>query len=562
MVIELVERLDAAASELLACLKRADVSSEELLGVLSGTRAVRGKLDAVQALAAASVAGSQRHGDGGVHVLAESTGMSRSDARSQVRTAAAVGAMPAVRDAVEDGRISSANARRLADALDKTSAAEIESDGELLAKAESLPADKFAKEAKRWTAERQTDGGEAQYRRQRARRAVRIWDGDDGMVHLYGQFDPVTGRRIRSRLNAEAHRLFGTDKRQARGGKDSARGGPGKGRDRADGGVRSLTQCMADAFENMTAGIPGGGKPYADIALVARLDPDTEKLMASTGDGDPLPVGVIERLAGESSWFGLVLSAKGVPMWKGQNVRRATESQFQALMALYGGCAGCGEPDEHKVHAHHMDPFAWGGRTDVDNLLPLCWGCHSKIHDHGWQVVAAGDGKHTIRPPDRTRHGPAHMPDTAALFAPAQPVRGTGDGPSRSVAAESGAESLFAPGGPSDGTGSVPEAVSGNDGSSGGSGNASRAGPAGPGAVSLFGSAGPGAGSLFASVESPQRTEPEPQAALGGDDDNNGRSGHAGRAGPTGPQAARDALRKARDASTQSSTAVAALIVT
>ena len=204
MVIGLVERLDAAASELLACLKLGDASSEELLGVLSGTRAVRGKLDTVQALAAAGVAGSRSHGDGGAHVLAESTGMSRGDARSHVRTAAAVGAMPAVQDAVEAGRISPANAKRLADALDKTSAGEIESDGALLAKAESLPAEQFAKEAKRWTAERQGDGGEAQYRRLRVRRAVRIWDGDDGMVHLYGQFDPVTGRRIRSRLNKEA----------------------------------------------------------------------------------------------------------------------------------------------------------------------------------------------------------------------------------------------------------------------------------------------------------------------------------------------------------------------
>ena len=405
MVIELVERLDAAASELLAGVKRGDASSEELLVVLARTKAVRGKLDSVQAVAASSVAGTRSHGDGGAHVLAQSAGMSRHDARSQIRTAKAVESMPKVREAVEDGRMSFANAKRLADAQDKTSAAAVDSDQDLLAKAESLSPDQFAREAKRWTAERQADGGDSEYRRQRARRAVRFWNGDDGMVHLHGQFDPVTGRRIRNRLNKEAHRLHDADKKQARGG----------------GGVRSLTQCMADAFENMTGGTAGGGKPYADIALVARLDPETEGLMASTADGDPLPAAVIERLAGESSWFGLVLSAKGVPMWKGRKIRRATESQFQALMALYGGCAGCGEPDEGKLHAHHMDPFAWGGRTDLDNLIPLCWGCHDKIHDHGWQVVGAGDGKHTIRPPDRIDYGAARLPDTAPLFAPADP---------------------------------------------------------------------------------------------------------------------------------------------
>ena len=353
--------------------------------------------------------------------LLRARAVSRRDARNQVRTIKAIGAMPAVRDAVEDGRVSVANAGKLADALDKTSAGEIESDTELLAKAGSLPPEQFAKEAKRWTAERQADDGEAEYRRLRARRAVRMWNGDDGMVHLYGQFDPVTGRRIRNRLNRDAHRLLDADKQHARTGGDGkgrarARRGAGSSRVRAGGETRSLQQCMADAFENMTSRTAGGGKPYADIALVARLDPDTEKLMASTADGDPLPASVIERLAGESSWFGLVLSAKGVPMWKGRNTRKATESQFQALMALYGGCAGCGEPDEQKVHAHHMDPFAFGGGTDLDNLIPLCWGCHAKIHDHGWQVVDAGDGKHTIRPPDRIHHGPARLPDTAPLF--------------------------------------------------------------------------------------------------------------------------------------------------
>ena len=420
--------------------------------------------------------------------------MSRSDARSQVRTAAAVGAMPVVQDAVEEGRISAANAKRLADALDKTSAGEVESDGELLAKAESLPAERFAKEAKRWTAERQADGGEAEFRRLRARRAVRVWDGDDGMVHLYGQFDPVSGRRIRSRLDKEAHRLLDADNKQTHGGagnnsarglldgdENRARGGAGKDRVRADGGgARSLTQCMADAFENMTAGTAGGGKPYADIALVARLDPETEKLMASTADGDPLPAGVIERLAGESSWFGLVLSAKGVPIWKGRNLRRVTDSQFQALMALYGGCAGCGEPDENKVHAHHMDPFAWGGRTDLDNLMPLCWGCHARIHDHSWQVVAVGDGNHTIRPPDRIHHGPAHMPDTAPLFAPAEPAHSTEPEPPHSTEAESGVGSLFAPAEPAHSTEPAPAAVVSNDDYNGRSGNASRAGPTGP----------------------------------------------------------------------------------
>lgn len=419
MVIELavlVERVDAAASELLASVRRGEASSEELVDLLAGTRAVQGKLDAVQALAASAVAASRGHGDGGTHVLAETTGASRQDAFGRISTAQAIGAAPAVRDAVESGRVAPANAKRLAEALKKTSAEEVERDPDLLSKAESLSPERFAKEARRWTADRQGDGGESEYRRQRARRSVRMWDGDDGMMHLHGRFDPVTGRCIANRLNREARRLQDADKQES-----------GTGR------RRTPEQCMADALDNLTAGsaTTGAGRPFADIALVARLDADAEELMASTADGEPLPASVVERLACGSSWFGLVLSSKGVPMWKGRNVRRATESQFQALLALYGGCAGCGEPDRLKIQAHHMDPFARGGGTDLDNLLPLCWGCHNKVHDHGWQITRRDDGLRTIKPPDRVRHGPARLQEAVPLFAPPGPSQDRDHDPPR-----------------------------------------------------------------------------------------------------------------------------------
>ena len=409
MVIELavlVERVDAAVSELLAAVRRGEASSEELVDLLAGTRPVRGKLDAVQSLAASAVAASRGHGDGGLQVLADTTGASRQDAFGHISTARAIAAAPAVRDAVESGRVAPANAKRLAEALKKTSAEDVERDPDLLSKAESLPPERFAKEAKRWTADRQGDGGESEYRRQRARRSVRMWDGDDGMMHLHGQFDPVTGRCIANRLNREARRLQDADKQRLGAGRQ-----------------RTPKQCMADALDNLTAAsaTAGTGRPFADIALVARLDADAEKLMVSTADGDPLPPSVVERLACGSSWFALVLSSKGVPMWKGRNVRRATESQFQALLALYGGCAGCGESDRLKIQAHHMDPFALGGGTDLDNLLPLCWGCHDKVHDHGWQITGRGDGLRTIKPPDRIHCGPALMPEAAPLFTPPGP---------------------------------------------------------------------------------------------------------------------------------------------
>ncbi len=120
---------------------------------------------------------------------------------------------------------------------------------------------------------------------------MRFWDGDDGMTHLKGEFDPVTGERIRNRLEAEARRLCKADKKLARAGGVERRTF-GQCMDSAHpinriegvGGVerRTFGQCMADALDRTTAGSGrdterGGGRgnaphPLADIAVVAHLD--------------------------------------------------------------------------------------------------------------------------------------------------------------------------------------------------------------------------------------------------------------------------------------------------
>ena len=73
-------------------------------------------------------------------VLAEAAGLSRRDARGQVATAEAIAKAPSVRDAVESGRVSQANARRLAEAVNKTSAEAVDSDAGLLAESDGVAA--------------------------------------------------------------------------------------------------------------------------------------------------------------------------------------------------------------------------------------------------------------------------------------------------------------------------------------------------------------------------------------------------------------------------------------
>ena len=433
MLIEAARRAETAAKEMLALVNAGSVTCEEIREALAVSKAIAGVNSAFQSAAAAAVAGRERHGDGGAEILAGTAGLSRQEARSHIKTAETLRQAPRLRDAVESGRVSSANARRLAEAVEKTSAADVDADGDLLAKAESLRPEQFTKEARRWTVERQGDGGVSEHARQRARRCVRMWDADDGMVHLHGEFDKVTGNRIRSRLRTEATRLYDTDKKHANNadnttGADNGSGpmldiaaaNNGSGSSRmpdttgANNGSgpqrRSFDQCMADALDNITSSTgEHRGEPYADICVVAHVDETTGELIAQLPNGERLPSAVLEELACDARLTGVIYDRKGKAIWRTHPKRRATDAQRQMLIARDGGCFACGaDPDICDVH--HVRPVSQGGPTKLDNLVLACWQHHTAVHHFGWQIHGP-PGNRTLHPPNHIHHGPAHAPD-------------------------------------------------------------------------------------------------------------------------------------------------------
>jgi hypothetical protein len=88
-----------------------------------------------------------------------------------------------------------------------------------------------------------------------------------------------------------------------------------------------------------------------------------------------------------------------------------------ARLALhYRGCAvpGCTRPPDW-CDAHHVIHWSAGGRTDLDNLLPLCQHHHTTVHHHGWHIARAADGEFDfIHPPASTHsNDPADNPTSA-----------------------------------------------------------------------------------------------------------------------------------------------------
>ncbi len=234
MVLKAAERLRTAAADLLAEVNTGAASTDELRKVLDTTRSVTAAVNAAQTAAAELIARRERHGDGGAEVLASSAGLSQREAHAQVATAAALQKVPELRDAVQAGTVPQANARRLAEAITKTGPEAVAGTAGLLAQAESMRPEQFARTAQRWIGAQQADDGTAEYLRQRARRYLKMYDTDDGMIALHGEFDKVTGTCLRNRLSRTASKLLDADKKLP----ESQR--------------RKFPQCMADALQHYT----------------------------------------------------------------------------------------------------------------------------------------------------------------------------------------------------------------------------------------------------------------------------------------------------------------------
>jgi hypothetical protein len=205
------------------------------------------------------------------------------------------------------------------------------------------------------------------------------------MTVLHGEFDPVTGAELKSRLEAETNRLFHAD-----GGRDNNDGDDA-------GDARTTQQRRADALCALITGpakdatSTASAKPVRPVhpvryqVLVIATAQDGEITGGHLVDGSPVPLATLQRLACQSDLYALLFSQQGEPLWHGNRIRLATDGQWRALIARDGGCAICNAAPS-RCEAHHIVPWQTGGGTDITNLVLLCRHHHHLVHDNGHQI--------------------------------------------------------------------------------------------------------------------------------------------------------------------------------
>ncbi|MCY4632683.1 MAG: DUF222 domain-containing protein [bacterium] len=350
---------------------------EERLGFIGRARSA---LAAMEAQLVGEIA--RREGDAAAEeLLQRDQKRSRRGARKAVKTAAQLEWAPKVAGKLADGAITAEAAGLILDAGDE---ADVDQRA-LLAAAEAEPEDRFRRTLKEHINER-TSSQELQRRReaQRRRRRASISEQPDGMFGLFAQFDPLTGARVQAALIAKSDELFRSEDSKAR---------------------PTAPQRSADALAQLICTTTGAGAPAGtELIVLADYDQTHDAITnARLADGTRLTEAETLALACDAKILpGIFNKHTGTPLL-GRSQRKVSKRHRKQLIARDRGCIGCAA--HHKIcEVHHLDHWAHGGETTLDNTCLLCWRCHHiRVHLHGEEITRHPNGHLTLAPPTTTR---------------------------------------------------------------------------------------------------------------------------------------------------------------
>ncbi|GBG35738.1 HNH endonuclease signature motif containing protein [Mycobacterium montefiorense] len=142
------------------------------------------------------------------------------------------------------------------------------------------------------------------------------------------------------------------------------------------------------------------GLPVSVIVSTTLQELTTGTGRAMTAGGTLLPMRDLIRMAGHAYHYLAVFDEhQSRPLYLGRSRRVATPDQRVVLYAKDRGCThpGCDAPG-HWCEVHHVDDWAAGGVTDVDNLTLACKP-HHKLVGMGWRTRKLANGRTEWIPP-------------------------------------------------------------------------------------------------------------------------------------------------------------------
>ncbi|MBJ7601770.1 MAG: DUF222 domain-containing protein, partial [Candidatus Dormibacteraeota bacterium] len=221
---------------------------------------------------------------------------------------------------------------------------------------------------------------------------------EDGMLRLVALLPPEEGALVASVLESIA--LERSQQPAQAAGETLAEGReapqvPDPAQDpwaarRADALV-AVCEHAAGVAASELEGAPGRTRVVVHV-YASLLSGKAEGGRCALEDGQALPPSVAERLACEAEVVEL-WEREGLPIDLGRSRRTVSPRLRMALNARDRGCCfpGCPIP-LRRTHAHHLQHWAEGGRTDLSNLVSLCGFHHRRLHEGAYSIRHERDG--------------------------------------------------------------------------------------------------------------------------------------------------------------------------
>ena len=348
------------------------------------------------------------------HWLNWRCGVALGAAREQVRVGRALRTLPVVREAFGAGQLSYSKVR----ALTRVATAEIEEGLVEIARATS--ASQLETVVREY---RRADPDEAPRALARhARRFVRTFTDDEGMVVIHARLSPEDGAAVLGAIEAarqalRADRAEGESPAGPQAGAD-----PGDPPDVPAGTTRGTGQpCSpgegfadeheherADALVALCESVPDGrlgrasGGPGALVVVhvdEAVLEDPTRSGCCFADRAGALAAHSARRLACDAVVSRLVHRADGEVVPEGRT-RSIPARIRRAVLGRDRGCRFPGCTRVAFVDLHHVVFWAQGGRTIARNLLCLCRRHHRLVHEGGYEMEVDASGRLSVRTPE------------------------------------------------------------------------------------------------------------------------------------------------------------------
>jgi len=271
------------------------------------------------------------------HWLNWRIGLAMPAAREKVRVARALAALPLIDDALRLGQISYSKVRAM------TRVATADTEAALLDMARSSTASQLEKICRLYRHTQHDPGAE---RANENRRWVRSRTTDDGLVRLDVLLPPDEAERVLKAIDACAETRLG----------DAAL-------DRADGLV-----ALADDR------LRGNAPDRSPVDITLQIDAAT--LQGQLPDGTGVSAETARRLCCDAGIAPVLEDADGTTLDVGRKTRSIPPAMARALRLRDAGCRFPGCTHKRFADGHHIEHWAHGGATQLDNLLSMCRLCH------------------------------------------------------------------------------------------------------------------------------------------------------------------------------------------